>query len=98
MVTRLEALHSKFPGCDSFWDLGVNVSKLVLLNSNVKALMQAMVFNLKQTHGNTQCQSKIFGAETLATNTPDAETLKTSPSGIMNHIEETRALQSCHKS
>lgn len=82
MVARLETLESKIPDCESFRvDVGALVSELAVLNSNVKALTEALVSNLKQTQDNTQYQSKAVGQKTLASSTPNAKACMTSPSG-----------------
>ena len=89
MVGRVEAVEGKIPDCESLkGDLDALVSELVVLNSSVKALTEAMVSNLKQTHDNTQCQSKADGHKTLASSTPVAQTWKTSPSG--SHSPSTK--------
>ena len=81
MVSRLQALEGKIPECESFRiDLGALLSELAMLNSNVKALTEAMVSNFKQTQDNMRFQSKGEGDKTLASSTPDAKTWKTSPS------------------
>ena len=85
MVTRFEALEGKIPECESFRvDLGALLSELVVMNFNVKVLIEAMVSNLKQTQDNIQNQSKVDGDKTLASSTPDVKTLKTSPSSFLS--------------
>ena len=84
MVTRLEAMEGKIPECESFRvDLGALLSELAVLNSNMKALTEAMISNLKQTEDVTRFQSKVDGDKTLASSTPDANTCKTFPSGSL---------------
>ena len=85
MVTRLEVLEGKIPECEIFWmDLGALLSELAVLNSNVKAVTEAMVSKLKQIQDKTLYQSKVDGDKTLASSTPDAKTRKTSPSSSLS--------------
>jgi hypothetical protein len=89
MATRLEALEGKIPECESIRvDLGALVSELAALNSNFKALTEAMVTTLKRTQENTQYQSKADGDKTRASSTPNAQTGKASPSA--SHSPSTK--------
>ena len=79
MVGRVDALEG---------NLDALVSELVVLNSSVKALTEAMVSKLRQKQDNTQYQSKADGHKTFASSTPDARAWKTSPSG--SHSPSTK--------
>ena len=94
MVTRLEALEGKILECKSFWvDLNALLYELVVLNSNVKVLTEAMVSNLSK--------HKMDGDKILASSTPDAKTLKTSPSSSLSPSTKHNGLHkgnTCHAS
>lgn len=64
--------------------MGAILSALAALNSTATVISEAVVFGLKQILENTQYQSKADGQKTLASSTPDAKTLRTSPSGSLS--------------
>ena len=85
VVSRLEALEEKKLEKDSVGvDFAALLAELSVLNSNVKALAEALVSNLKQPHGATQQQSKQDGEKTLASSTPDGKRGKELQAGSLS--------------
>ena len=80
VATRLEALEGNKLERDSFGvDFPALLNELSVLNSNVKALTEAFISNLKQTQDAAQQQSKQDGEKTLASSTPDGTTFQEFP-------------------
>lgn len=80
MATRLEALEYKI----SQWgpsrqDFSALISELAMLNSNIRALMEAMAFNLKHFEEIKQWKSKVDVEKTRATGMNIGKTIHPPP-------------------
>lgn len=97
LVTRIEALEGMITGCGpSREDFIALISELAMLNSNVKALTEMMVSNLKHTQNNVQPDSKADEDKFLEANTLNGTTRQIHPLG--SHCEPEAAERThCYK-
>lgn len=80
MATRLQALEGKILECGFFrLDYAALISELATLNSNVKALTEAMLLNLKHCQESTKQKLKLNGDKATVPNTNSGKTLQPPP-------------------
>lgn len=81
MARRLEALDGKFLDCGpSRLDFTALISELAMLNSNMRALTDALVSNLKHSQENMHQNSKVDAGKTPAANASPGNTVHPPPS------------------
>ena len=94
VTTRLEALEENRIERESRGvDFAALLQELSVLNSNVKALTEAMISNLKQAQDATQHQTKEDGEKTLASSTPDGKKLKELPTASLSPCTKKQGSQ-----
>ena len=97
LVTRLEAVEGKISRCGpSREDFVQLISELAKLNSNVQALTEVMVSNLKQTQNTVQPDAKVDRDKFSEANTLDRTTEQFHIAG--SHSEREAAKRNrCYK-
>ena len=95
MGTRLQALEGKLSELSecgpSRQDFSALISELAMLNSNVRALTNAMVCNLKHHEEMKQWELKVDAEKTPATDTSIGKTIPIPPPPSTTEVEARSA-------